>query len=106
MNDRPRGTFVFPLPAASGPLDSYALCIAANGASMMVHSEGVGYPVTDEKPWTWNDYQVGCESFTPAALAALALNAPAVDLADWVREFGARLESNFHQIRRWAGPTD
>lgn len=102
MSNRTRGVQVFPLPeAASGPFDSYALLIRRDGQVRMVHSEGVAYSVTDEKPWKWNDYSADCPEFTPGELITLASTAQPVDLADWVHTFGARLESNFYMILHW-----
>lgn len=105
-DDRPRGIRVFPMPRrVCGPFDTYALLVRKDGAVMMVHSEGVGYPVRDDKPWRWNDFDDKAEVFGPGALLVLAGRVPvgdSVDLADWVRTFGARLENNFHQIRHWA----
>jgi sugar/nucleoside kinase (ribokinase family) len=107
MTDRIRGIEVYPMPeAVGGPAiyGTYALLIREDGEARMVHSEGVAYSVTDDKPWRWNDYLADCPEFTVAQLITLAVGpepiAP-VDLADWVRTFGARLESNFHQIVRW-----
>jgi hypothetical protein len=57
--------------------------------------------VTDDKPWKWNDYREGCPSYAPADLLAAREGCPEVDLADWVRTFGARLESNFAQNYHW-----
>lgn len=103
MSTRTRGVVVRPMPEeVSGPFDHYALCVREDGEVRMVHSEGVAYAVTDEKPWRWNDYSDTCPTFTPAELITMAFTAPAVDLADWVHVFGARLESNFGMIRRWA----
>lgn len=84
----------------TGPTDSYALFVREDGLTLMVHSEGVAYRVTDEKPWRWNDYSEGCPSYGPKELHLIAMREQAtlVDLAEWVRTFGARLESNFHQI--------
>lgn len=103
MSTRTRGVVVRPMPLeVTGPVDHYALIVREDGACRMVHSEGVAYEVTDDKPWRWNDFSDTCPTFTPAELITLAFTAPAVDLADWVRTFGARLESNFSLIRQWA----
>lgn len=84
----------------TGPYDSYALFVREDGLTLMVHSEGVAYRVTDEKPWQWNDYRNDVRSYGPGELHTIAMREQAtlVDLAEWVRTFGARLESNFHQI--------
>lgn len=104
MNDRVRGIMVCPIlsEAVCGPENAgtYALLMREDGAVRMVHFEGVAYAVTEEKPWTWNDYGP-CQAFTVQELVALAFYSEPVDLADWVRVFGARLESNFGQIVRW-----
>lgn len=101
-DNRVRGIMVCPMPPeVSGPYDAYALLMRADGELRMVHSEGVAYSVTADKPWRWNDYSDTCPTFTVSELVALAFNPQPVDLADWVRTFGARLESNFGQIVRW-----
>jgi hypothetical protein len=115
-NSRPRGVRVYPMteiPEVNGPLamGRYALLFRydAEGqtdasAVRMVHTEGVAYLVTDEKPWCWTDYDTSVESFTPAQLIEKIDfdTANGIDLADWVHTFGARLESNFHQCYWWA----
>lgn len=100
MTDRARGIYVYPMPeAVTGPYDRYALLVRADGEMRMVHTEGVAYSVTAEKPWRWNDYTPS-EAFTREELIA-HIEADPVDLADWVRTFGARLENNFYLIRSW-----
>lgn len=104
---RVRGIAVHPMPEEiSGPFDQYALLVREDGEMRMIHTEGVAYRVDAEKPWRWNDYSDTCPTFTPAELMEAALQAPTVDLADWVRTFGARLESNFYQIVRWNGEAE
>lgn len=66
----------------------------------MIHYEGVAYRVDTERPWQWTDY-AECEKFSPAQLVQMAAHIEPVDLADWVRTFGSRLESNFHLISYW-----
>lgn len=103
-NNRPRGVTVYPMPPeVNGPFgDRYALLTRHDGAVRMVHHEGVAYNVTDDKPWCWTDYDPSQPRFTPDELNALIDPAKAVDLADWVRTFGARLESNFRLAYHWA----
>lgn len=107
-NARPRGVQVFPMPEEiGGPavFGVYALCVRdeANGLEVrMVHTEGVAYAVTDDKPWCWTDYDPSQRKWTPAELVD-ACKADPVDLADWVDDRNkARLESNFHLIYGWA----
>jgi len=101
---RPRGVLVCPIQdeAVTGPFDRYALLVNKAGEVRMLHSEGVAYAVTDDKPWTWNDYDPACPRFTVADLILATRGNETVDLADWVHVFGARLESNFGQAYRWA----
>ena len=102
-DSRTRGVMVHPMPLdVTGPFDRYALLIRADGATRMVHSEGVTYLVTDEKPWTWNDFDPTCPAYVPAHLRDLACTIKPVDLADWVHSFGARLEANFSLAYSWA----
>lgn len=103
---RTRGIIVYKMPEdVSGP-DSYALIIRGNGEVRMVHSEGVAYKVSNEKPWCWNDWSITEKKWSPAELVELIDETQAVDLADWVRSFGARLESNFSQIAYWYNETE
>lgn len=106
MSDtRTRGIMVYPILSEDicGPENAgtYALLMRDDGEVRMIHSEGVAYAVTADKPWRWNDYYADCPLFTVRELVALAFNSEPVDLADWIRVFGARLESNFHQIVHW-----
>lgn len=102
MNDRPRGIQVYPMPEpVSGPYEHYALLVREDGEMRMVHSEGVAYMVTTEVRWTWNDYSTEVPQFTKGELILIAVGVEPVDLADWIRVFGARLESNFAQISHW-----
>lgn len=101
-NNRPRDitAYVMTEDAVNGPFDRYALVVRPDGEMRMVHYEGVAYLVTEEKPWRWNDFG-NCEVFPPHALLALKPKAQEVNLADWVKVFGARCENNFSLIRQW-----
>lgn len=106
-NDRPRGVKVYPLPdEINGPhiFGTYALLIKDHDQVKVVHTEGVAYKVADDKPWRWTDYDPEVATYTPRDLIEQVDTSDenAVDLADWVRSFGARLESNFSQIFHWA----
>ena len=104
---RARGINVFPMPEnVCGPLDSYALLIRSDGQMRMVHTEGVAYEVSNEKPWQWDDYSEDAEKFSPNTLEIFARNSEPVDLADWVRSFGMRLDHNFSLIHHWAREYD
>jgi hypothetical protein len=112
--DRPHGVTVYPMThndAINGPVIAgrYALMVRRGpdgkidpSEVRMVHSEGVQYRVTDEKPWVWSDYAPPgtVESFTPDELIQCIDSS--CDLADWIRTFGSRLESNFWLAYRWA----
>jgi hypothetical protein len=102
---RPRGVVAWIMPeSVTGP-DQYALVIRDKSEGLearMVHTEGVAYLVTSEKPWTWNDYDPNCPKFSIDDLVKIASSAKGIDLADWVRSFGHRLESNFFQVYAWA----
>lgn len=110
MNDRPnrpRGTLVYPMPPeVNGPLgDHYALVLRDTSEGLqarMVHTEGVAYLVTADKPWCWTDYDPSQPTFTMDELINLIDVSKETDLADWVRTFGARLETNFAMVYAWA----
>jgi hypothetical protein len=103
QQERPRGVKVFPMPEEICGYDDYALAVNENlpHEVRMVHTEGVAYAVRDDKPWTWNDYGP-CQEFTREDLLIAAEGQTPVDLADWVRSFGRRLEENFYLVRHWA----
>lgn len=104
---RERGIMVYPMPdKVNGQgFDRYALLLRADGAARMVHTEGVAYRVDADTPWRWTDY-APCEEFSIVQLINFAFDVPPVDLADWIRTFGARLEGNFHQIAYWYNETE
>lgn len=102
---RNRGIMVYQMPSqVTGP-DAYALLVhPTKREARMIHTEGVAYLVTPEKPWTWNDYNPKCPSFRYDELVDLitSLNITPVDLADWIRTHNHRLDSNFAQVYHWA----
>lgn len=114
MNDysRPTGVVVYPMThnaEVNGPtiFGSYALMVRRDAEGKidpsevrMVHTEGVAYQVTEDKPWRWTDY-AECATFTPDELIQ-CIGQVQTDLSDWIRTFGARLESNFSQAYGWA----
>lgn len=98
---RPRGVIAYVMPEeVCGPFDRYALVIRGDEARM-VHSEGVAYLVTADRPWCWTDYLPTEPAFTLTHLRLVALTAEQMDLADWVHEFSARHEDNFAQVYHW-----
>jgi hypothetical protein len=114
---RSRGVMVYPMPEeVGGPhvFGHYALLCNVDEEDgyapftevRMVHTEGVGYKVDADTPWCWTDYSDTAKKWTLDELTDLVLTLKAqdkgVDLADWVRSHNHRLESNFHQLYRWA----
>lgn len=85
----------------TGPWDRYALFVRPDGEMRMVHSEGVSYVVREDKPWKWNDYSEDCPSYSVEELLLVREGCREVDLADWIRTFGARLETNFQLTAQW-----
>lgn len=103
MSKRQRGTLVFPMPEGiSGQGYKHAVLRNADGAVRMVNTEGVAYDVTDKEPWVWNDFIEGLPTYSPEELIAKSKTVEPVDLADFVRTFGQRLETNFFIHHRWA----
>lgn len=107
--NRSRGVILHTMPGdeINGPAEQYALLLRTNGdktQARMVCAEGVGYLVTDEKPWCWTDYDDTQPTFTLRQLLDIAASEESkeVDLADWVRVFGDRLENNFSLHYHWA----
>ncbi|MFS0885276.1 hypothetical protein [Aeromicrobium sp. 179-A 4D2 NHS] len=100
MSDRPTGAYVIPLDPTGHPEsrnDRYALGINPyTGETYLVHSEGVTYFVSHNKPFRFNSYDYLAKFWTLHDLVANfpLLTGQACDLADWVRVFGGRLESN------------
>jgi hypothetical protein len=92
--------------------DPYAV-IEKDGTMYVVCNEGVGWEITDEHPLEIDLYphrdKDGKQSFSifPAMSASLKpedvrdrTTETEVDLADHIRTFGARLESNFNEWYR------
>jgi len=123
--ERERGTMVYPLDRVqltsyitatmaaiygedvSFEVDGFALLEGEDGAAvLLIESEGVGYEfdkVTNrvEVPLMWG-MTIGYLT-APAWLKVLqGMKGEPVDLADYVRTFGDRLERNFGIWKRWA----
>lgn len=87
-NDRTRGVFVHPMRTNLDCMEmAYAYDPKDSSSVYILCTEGVGWHVTPDKP----DSEFG----TVQAILANDANKPEIDLADFVRSFGARLESNF-----------
>jgi hypothetical protein len=99
---RTRGTIVYPLAAAAYDVhtsDRYALGVNPNtGVTYLIHCEGVAYKVTLNKPWRFSDYSILAKWYGIKEVREMPVR-EGVDLADWIRTFGARLESNFMLAR-------
>ena len=97
-------------PADSMSIGSAPYAVAEkDGVMYVICNEGVGWEITDEDPLILDLYPHTGNSFGifPVMSASLKpedvrnrTSEAEVDLADHIRTFGARLESNFHQ---WYG---
>lgn len=106
MSDRKRGIKLHPLNDKGrevqkkyAPFDHYAVGINENtGEIFLVHSDGVSYRVHHNRPFRFNDNNASAQFYNMwQILDMVDFDAESeVDLADWIREFGARLESNFY----------
>lgn len=103
MSERPTGATVIPIDPSAHPESRnsrYALGVNPHtGETYLIHTEGVSYYVSHDHPYRFNDYDFMSKFWT---LYDVIANMPlqfdeACDLADWVRKFGDRLESN-HRI--------
>lgn len=87
---RTRGVFVQPV---SFQVDGMRCALGEHHGDMwVICSEGVGWEVPDEG-FSVNDYDPDCPRWSKEELRGMRDGLP-VDLADWVRVFGARLETN------------
>lgn len=94
---RKRGVLVYPLKEEfQYGDDKYAVGINTKTSEVwMIHTEGVAYSVHHFKPWRFTDYSAIAPWYTVTQVLEMADYDNPVDLADWIREFGSRLESNF-----------
>lgn len=69
-----------------------------SGEAAVICTEGVSYPVRDG--FKFNDYDPTEVPSTVEDLKAM-YTGEVIDLADFVRKFGARLESNFRLNLNW-----
>lgn len=88
--------------AAERPVYGYALGRGNDGKTYVICTEGVGWEVTPDRPLfvdTWS----GGYDMPLSEVVDRAAHGEDVDLADHVRTFGSRLESNFHMWSRRIG---
>lgn len=103
-SNRQRGVTVYPLHKSAyegqGTFDKYVLGVnETTGEVYLIQvPEGVGYTVNHNKPWRFNDYNVLSKFHTVLEVLDLADYSQPRDLADCIRSFGARLESNFSRL--------
>lgn len=99
---RERGTVVRTFDASPehagtstfGPSYTYAYAMGPDGTEYVVCSEGVGWVVDDSHPLVVDTFSGGY-SLPLDTVRDRAIAGTDVDLADHVRTFGSRLESNF-----------
>jgi hypothetical protein len=80
----------------NAPAYGYALAEAPDGRTYAICSEGVGWEVTEDRPLIVDTF-AGGYALSLSEVTDRAERGTDVDLADFVRTFGARLESNFFQ---------
>ena len=97
---RQRGVMVYPVivPKEENTLDRYCFGINPNTYEcFMIHNpEGVHWYVGYHKPFRFNDHNAKSSFYTLYEILELVDFTAPVDLADMIRTFGARLESNFY----------
>lgn len=81
----------------TAPHAMYEYALATAGAdTYVICSEGVGWKVSDSEPLTVDRWNGAAYDMPLTEVLHRADNGTDVDLADFVRTFGSRLESNFH----------
>lgn len=94
------------IPVLSESAMDYRYAVWTNGERMLVVcTEGVSWEVTDDKPWKVAGIECtrdGIDSMIAKDLGAQVT----VSLDRWIRSFGSRLESNFHQAEWWIRVAD
>ena len=100
---RQRGVLLTELPELKDGLSPLYGTIDSNGRVHVLCSEGVGWTITD-KPFT-TDFAGDWTMQQIADLLTDGSERKVIDLADFIREFGFRLENNFHlwyaQLAGW-----
>lgn len=114
QTDRPRGIKVRTLDAEAlkaltGASPVYSLAYAEQGGtSYLLCSEGVGWVISESEPAEFDAWFPGMSQglcrLPFATVRALATDE--IDLADFIRVFGSRLESNFYGWHRRLTDTD
>lgn len=106
MSERTRGTIVRTLDLSEiadvSPAYGYAYATGTDGTEYVICTEGVGWKLTDSDPLVV-DYWDRVRMVPIATVRELAARGTDTDLADFVRVFGARLESNFYGWQRRIG---
>ena len=97
---RQRGVMVYPVnvPKEENTLDRYCFGINPNTYEcFMIHNpEGVHWYVGHHKPFRFHDHNAKSRFYTLYEILELVDFTAPVDLADMIRTFGSRLESNFY----------
>lgn len=104
MSERTRGTIVRTFDAPHG-MYGYAYAVGPDGTEYVICSEGVGWLVSDDVPLIVDTMSgpsgmYGEYNMPLTEIRELAARGTDTDLADFVRVFGARLESNFYGWQR------
>jgi hypothetical protein len=95
---RKRGITVRTFDASNGterPMMTYALAHGPDGRNYVICSEGVGWEVTTDEPLYVQTFSGGYELSLAEVFTASA-HGTDVDLADHIRTFGSRLDSNHY----------
>lgn len=97
---RQHGVMVYPVnvPENENTLDRYCFGINPNTYEcFMIHNpEGVHWYIGHYKPFRFNDHNARNRFYTLYEILELVDFDKPIDLADMIRTFGARLESNFY----------
>lgn len=101
---RERGTIVRTLAFPDGVHPAYVYALVWVGTdAYVICSEGVGWKVTTDEPLTVDGYRKTTHGLAAASwdmslaeVLTASVHGRDVDLADFVRTFGDRLECNFY----------
>lgn len=100
MSERKRGVMVYPVKREFIDSGTADYCVGVNPNTkeiFMIHNpEGVTWRVRHDKPWRFDDDNIISSWYTVMEVLGMADWENPIDLADMIRSFGARLESNFY----------